>query len=231
MAASWTNFRFSCQGLGNSDRVCGPAGSRAILAGIAGSARRSERCFSVSTGAETRGLGAECQDKRQGNYSGWNGRRRRHVRVGAASRRKNYGFHSAKVGLCAGDRVQRRRRCFIPVPGEGNFLPEKAPDANAWPAEIDLSGKSGTFSIGSPFGVDTYILLTTADQIADLSAFNFSGVLQATRGGPQSPLAQLLGQRERECSRGQPCGPRELVRPIHADSQHRGGKTSGKTPH
>jgi hypothetical protein len=41
--------------------------------------------------------------------------------------------------------------------------------------------------------VDTYILLTTADQIADLSAFNFSGVLQATRGGPKSPLAQLLG--------------------------------------
>ena len=82
---------------------------------------------------------------------------------------------------------------LYPRSGEGNFLPEKGPDAKAWPPEIDLSGKTGAFSIGSPFGIDTYILLTTADQIADLSAFNFSGVLQASRGGPKSPLAQLLG--------------------------------------
>jgi hypothetical protein len=82
---------------------------------------------------------------------------------------------------------------LYPRSGEGNFLPEKGPDAKSWPTEIDLSGGSGTFSIGSPFGIDTYILLTTADQIADLSAFNFSGVLRAARGGPQSPLAQLLG--------------------------------------
>jgi hypothetical protein len=82
---------------------------------------------------------------------------------------------------------------LYPRSGEGNFLPEKGPDAKAWPTEIDLTGASGAFSIGSPFGIDTYILLTTADQIADLSAFNFSGVLQATRGGPASPLAQLLG--------------------------------------
>jgi Caspase domain len=89
---------------------------------------------------------------------------------------------------CSGEGV-----LLYPRSGEGNFLPEKAPGATAWPTEIDLSQKSGTFSIGSPFGVDTYILLTTADQIADLSAFNFSGGLQATRGGPTSPLAKLLG--------------------------------------
>jgi hypothetical protein len=81
---------------------------------------------------------------------------------------------------------------LYPRSGEGNFLPERGPDAKAWPTEIDLSGTNGAFSIGSPFGIDTYILLTTADQIADLSAFNFSGVLQAARGGPKSPLAQLL---------------------------------------
>ena len=81
---------------------------------------------------------------------------------------------------------------LYPRSGEGNFLPEKGPDAKAWPTEIDLSGASGTFSIGSPFGIDTYILLTSADQIADVSAFNFSGVLQAARGVPRSPLAQLL---------------------------------------
>jgi hypothetical protein len=80
---------------------------------------------------------------------------------------------------------------LYPRSGEGNFLPEKGPDAKAWPTEIDLTGTDGSFSIGSPFGIDTYILLTTADQIADLSAFNFSGVLQAARGGPKSPLAQL----------------------------------------
>ncbi len=82
---------------------------------------------------------------------------------------------------------------LYPASSEGNFLPEKAPEAKAWPTEIDLSGSAGTFDIESPFGVDTYILLTTADQIADVSAFSFSGVVQATRGGPKSPLAQLLG--------------------------------------
>jgi len=82
---------------------------------------------------------------------------------------------------------------IYPRSGEGNFLPERGPGANAWPPEIDLSGKSGAFDISSPYGIDTYILLTTADQIADLSAFDFSGVLKTARGGPQSPLAQLLG--------------------------------------
>lgn len=89
---------------------------------------------------------------------------------------------------CSGEGV-----LLYPRSGEGNFLPERGPGTNAWPTEIDLSGGSESFSVSSPFGVDTYILLTTADQIADVSAFNFSGVLQATRGGPQSPLGQLLG--------------------------------------
>ncbi len=82
---------------------------------------------------------------------------------------------------------------LYPLSGEGNYLPERVPGANTWPTEIDLSGKAGAFTIASPFGVDTYVLLTTADQIADLGVFNFSGVLQATRGGPKSPLAELFG--------------------------------------
>ena len=88
---------------------------------------------------------------------------------------------------CSGEGV-----LLYPRSGEGNFLPERGPGAAAWPTEIDLTGKTGEFTIGSPFGVDTYVLLTTADQIADLSAFNFSGVLQGTRGASPSPLAQLL---------------------------------------
>jgi hypothetical protein len=82
---------------------------------------------------------------------------------------------------------------LYPRSGEGNFLPEKSPTPAGWPTEIDQTGKNGTFTISSPFGIETYILLTTADQIADLSAFNFSGVLQAAHGGPRSPFAQLLG--------------------------------------
>jgi len=88
---------------------------------------------------------------------------------------------------CSGEGV-----LIYPRSAEGNFLPEKSPGSNEWPKEIALTGSSGAITIGTPFGVDTYILLTTADQIADLSAFNFSGVLQAVRGGVKSPLAQLL---------------------------------------
>ncbi len=103
---------------------------------------------------------------------------------------------------CSGEGV-----LLYPRSAEGNFLPEKGPGNNAWPSEIDLSGSAGTFSISSPFGVDTYVLLTTADQIADLSAFNFSGVLQATRGGAPSPLAQLLHNASANTRGGNPSVP------------------------
>ena len=79
--------------------------------------------------------------------------------------------------------------------------------------------------------MDTYILLTTADQIADLSAFNFSGVLQATRGGPKSPLAQLLGNASANARGINPAVPVNWsvqympIRSVAAE------KSPNKTPH
>ncbi|MGH9773507.1 MAG: caspase family protein [Candidatus Acidiferrales bacterium] len=82
---------------------------------------------------------------------------------------------------------------LYPRSGEGNYLPERRPDGSSPPSQIDLTSEEETITIGSPFGIDTYILLTTDDQISDLSAFSFSGVLRGTRGGLSTPLTQLLG--------------------------------------
>jgi hypothetical protein len=120
---------------------------------------------------------------------------------------------------------------LYPRSGEGNFLPERGPDAKSWPTEIDLSGEGGAFSIGTPFGIDTYILLTTADQIADLSAFNFSGVLQAARGGAKSPLAQLLGNASANARGVNPAVPVSWsvqYMPIHSVAAE---NRPAKTPH
>ena len=167
--------------------------SRAFLDGVAGAAGRGERCFSyrlalkrvdTATNSKTSDKGI-IQDGTVVEGDTFGLVLRADGKITASTPRR---WVYVLAIECSGEGV-----LLYPRSGEGNFLPEKAPGANAWPAEIDLGGKSGTFSIGSPFGVDTYVLLTTGDQIADLSAFSFSGVLQATRGGPQSPLAQLLG--------------------------------------
>jgi hypothetical protein len=80
---------------------------------------------------------------------------------------------------------------LYPFSGQGNFLPQQKEGKSGWPREIVLTGAAEHIKIGSPFGIDTYIMLTTLDQLPDTSAFNFSGVL--TRGADsKNPLAHLL---------------------------------------
>ena len=79
---------------------------------------------------------------------------------------------------------------LYPLSAQGNFLPLRKEGASDWPREIELTGADEGIKITPPFGIDTYIMLTTLDQLPDTSAFNFSGVL--SRGGSKNPLAQLL---------------------------------------
>jgi hypothetical protein len=69
-----------------------------------------------------------------------------------------------------------------------NYFPVQK---NSLPSEINL-GKGGLFDITPPFGVDTYILLTTAEPISNPDVLSFNGVRGGEVKGQLSPLEKLL---------------------------------------
>lgn len=82
---------------------------------------------------------------------------------------------------------------LYPLASQGNLQPQRKPGDPEWPRTVELTGDTERIDISAPYGIDTYVLLTTSDQLSDLSAFNFKPVL--TRGaerGSLSPLTRLL---------------------------------------
>ncbi len=85
----------------------------------------------------------------------------------------------------------------IDCQGGGQVMFPRGGGDNRYPQEsgrldqIPLPGAK--FHIGSPFGTDTYVLLTTATALPDQDVLNFEGVVQRGGSGPVSPLARLLG--------------------------------------
>jgi uncharacterized caspase-like protein len=75
--------------------------------------------------------------------------------------------------------------------GGGAPLPLLSPDHH-YPNKINLV----TLEVAPPFGLDTIILLVTPDRIADLSAFNYSGVITRGKGtggaGGSGELEELV---------------------------------------
>jgi hypothetical protein len=105
-----------------------------------------------------------------------------------------------KMALQSTDRVIERRWVYvldIDCHGKGSLLYPLGYAENQFPNDADngrqfpLPG-ARTLRIGPPYGVDTLILLSTAQPLPDPYALNFEGV--ATRGarGADSPLEQLL---------------------------------------
>jgi hypothetical protein len=74
-----------------------------------------------------------------------------------------------------------------------NRLPRAAAGAgqSEIPTEI-LLGRSDAFSISEPFGIDTYLLVTSAEAITNLEAFEFDGARTSTPRGEASALERLL---------------------------------------
>lgn len=82
---------------------------------------------------------------------------------------------------------------LYPLPGQEKREPQQLKNGT-WPAKVDLTGETEKIVIGQPFGLDTYVLLTTADQLPDPSVLNFQGVLsRGSSRGLSSPLERLLG--------------------------------------
>jgi hypothetical protein len=105
-----------------------------------------------------------------------------------------------KMALKSTDRVIERRWVYvldIDCHGKGSLVYPLDYAENQFPSDSDngrnfvLPG-ARTLRVGPPYGVDTFILLSTAQPLPDPYALNFEGV--ATRGtrGVESPLEELL---------------------------------------
>lgn len=107
---------------------------------------------------------------------------------------------SLKMGLQAAKPVADKRWVYvldIDCHGQGTVLYPPDNSNNQFPNESDTAAQfvlpgSPTLVIGPPYGVDTFILLSTAQPLSDPYILNFEGVAKTRGGGPQSPLDQLL---------------------------------------
>jgi hypothetical protein len=77
---------------------------------------------------------------------------------------------------------------LYPFGPEGNQLPEHG----GVPTEISLTSGGPGINIVPPFGMDSYILLTTNEQLPDPSLLEFDAVLKRGVRNASSPLGELL---------------------------------------
>jgi hypothetical protein len=81
--------------------------------------------------------------------------------------------------------------------GQGSLIYPLNYSENQYPGEGDQDNQvilrhAPTLKVGPPFGVDTMILLTTAQPLPDPSVLNFEGVARGATRGAKTPLEQLL---------------------------------------
>jgi hypothetical protein len=81
--------------------------------------------------------------------------------------------------------------------GKGSLVYPQNYSENQYPGEGDnnqeiILRNAPTLKVGPPFGVDTMILLSTAQPLPDPSVLNFEGVARGGTRGIKSPLEQLL---------------------------------------
>jgi hypothetical protein len=81
--------------------------------------------------------------------------------------------------------------------GKGSLVYPQNYSENEYPSEGDndrqvILRHAPTLRVGPPFGVDTMVLLSTAQPLSDPSVLNFDGVARGSTRGIKSPLEQLL---------------------------------------
>jgi hypothetical protein len=107
-----------------------------------------------------------------------------------------------KMALASSDRIIDRRWVYvldIDCHGRGSVLYPRDYSENQFPNDADngrqffLPG-APVLRIGPPYGVDTLILLSTEQPLADPYVLNFEGVASRGTRGVASPLEKLLNQ-------------------------------------
>jgi hypothetical protein len=107
-----------------------------------------------------------------------------------------------KIGLRSSQRIAEKRWVYIldidcqgkgTVIYPGNYAENQFPNAADNGRQFLLPG-AHTLRIGPPYGIDTLVLLSTAQPLPDPEVLNFQGV--ASRGGQraESPLERLLSR-------------------------------------
>jgi hypothetical protein len=107
-----------------------------------------------------------------------------------------------KMALQSTDRVVDKRWVYVldidchgrgSVLYPGNYAENQFPSAADTGRQFVLPG-ARTLRIGPPYGVDTLILLSTAQPLPDPYVLNFEGVAQRGSRGMESPLQRLLNE-------------------------------------
>jgi hypothetical protein len=107
-----------------------------------------------------------------------------------------------KMALQSTDRVVDRRWVYVldidchgrgTVLYPGNYAENQFPNAAESSRQFVLPG-ARTLRIGPPYGVDTLIMLSTAQPLPDPYVLNFEGVAQRGSRGMESPLQRLLNE-------------------------------------
>ena len=109
---------------------------------------------------------------------------------------------SLKMALSSSSRVIERRWVYvldIDCHGQGKVLYPHNYAENQFPNDADTGRQiilpgAPTLRIGPPYGVDTLVLLSTAQPLPDPYALNFEGVASRGTRGVTSPLENLLNQ-------------------------------------
>jgi hypothetical protein len=81
--------------------------------------------------------------------------------------------------------------------GAGSLVYPKNFSENQYPSAGDVDSPiilrhAPTLVVGPPYGIDTLVLLSTAQPLPDPSVLDFEGVARGATRGVESPLAQLL---------------------------------------
>ena len=91
--------------------------------------------------------------------------------------------------MCSTLIVMARERSSIPRGNAENQFPNDSGSVR----QFFLPG-APVLRVGPPYGVDTLILLSTAQPLSDPYALNFEGVAARGTRGAESPLEKLLNQ-------------------------------------
>ncbi|HXE07489.1 MAG TPA: caspase family protein [Acidobacteriaceae bacterium] len=105
-----------------------------------------------------------------------------------------------RLALQAGTAVKDPRWVYIldiDCHGKGSLIYPLNYSENQYPSEGDSGNlvvlrHAPTLKVGPPYGVDTMILLSTAQPLPDPSVLNFDGVARGATRGASNPLQQLL---------------------------------------
>ena len=105
-----------------------------------------------------------------------------------------------KLALTSTERVIDRRWVYvldIDCQGKGSLLYPLGFSENQFPSNSDTGRQfllpgAHTMRIGPPFGVDTLIMLSTAEPLPDPFALSFDGVARGGTRGIETPLSRLL---------------------------------------